>query len=96
MSWENGTYEISFYEYDIKEYTIKEKNLTIDDIRNYILEDPDERLWSWKMKMIDEEEEEEMMEELKEITQHNSVDEIIDAFNDWSCIGVLDYIWRRS
>jgi succinate dehydrogenase flavin-adding protein (antitoxin of CptAB toxin-antitoxin module) len=85
------TYTILFWEYDIKEYTIKEKNLTIDDIRNYILEDPDERLWTW-IQHGDEEEEEEMNEELKEITQYNSVEEIIQKFNEWSCIGEFEYI----
>ena len=83
------TYTILFWEYDMKEYTIVEKNFTIDDIRNYILEDPDERLWTWKQ--LEEDEEEEREEELKEITQYNSVEEIISEFNKWCYIGAFEY-----
>jgi len=91
------SYDILFWEYDIPgQYTIEEKNLTIDEVRNHILEDPYERLWRWQISCIDDTEEKELFEDLKKIISYNSVDEIIDEFNDWCKIGGFDYIWRRG
>ena len=86
------TYTLKFWEDDMKQYTIIERNLTIDDIKKYILDDPDGRLYTWLFEngLLDEEEEEEYMPKLQKIVNQDSVEKIISDFNKFCYIGFLE------
>ena len=87
-----NNYTLMFWENDMNKYTIIEKNFTNDDIKKYILDDSDERLYTWKFQsgLLDEEEEEEEMSMIKKIVNQDSVKKIISDFNKYCCIGFLE------
>jgi hypothetical protein len=84
------TYTFVFYDTDMEQFTIEEENFTAEDIRQYIIEDPEDILYAWDINSAETHEQMyNIIEVIDRITKIDDFEEMISEFNDYCFIGEI-------
>jgi hypothetical protein len=84
------TYTFVFYDTDMEQFTIEEENFTAEDVRKYIIEDPEDILYAWDINSAETNEQMyNIIEVIDRITKIDDFEDMISEFNDYCCIGEI-------